>query len=356
LIHFAKQSVNASLLAPLGRLRIPEMLYDWIMKYLVLRALLGIVLCGVFLPLGTNPQIKAENEVPGGDKTVQDNGPGITQPPGDAPANPSSASVPVQPDNGGGQKEESEQNIALQRKLVRATAWLVIVGSLQAVILIVQAVAFWHTLGAVRTQADLMKVHANHLGNLAAVAGDTAAAAKANAEAAKDGAEATKQSIEMLISKERARIAVRPDKLILRAPGDHLTLNEVTYRISCYGTTPAFMGDSWAAVSVGASEEILPAGVPFPPLSVGPVFQPNPEGIEKNAFVFQDLPLDATDSVNERKLFVHFHGAVKYRDVFGRGRETRFWYFWKVTDLKNFDGTIFAYWSKCGVESDNRES
>ena len=65
---------------------------------------------------------------------------------------------------------------------------------------------------AINKQSEVMRYQAN-------LAEHATKAAQDNAVAAKDGAEATKQSIEMLISKERARVSVIPGSLTLSLRG-----------------------------------------------------------------------------------------------------------------------------------------
>src|SRR5258708_10541068 len=91
----------------------------------------------------------------------------------------------------------SSEDKETQRKLVEFTKWLAIVGGLQLLALIVQAIVFWRTLDQVKAQANLMRVHADHLENLVA-------AGQANAEAARNNAIATKDSASALINSERA--------------------------------------------------------------------------------------------------------------------------------------------------------
>src|SRR5258708_963918 len=91
----------------------------------------------------------------------------------------------------------NSEDIETQRKLVEFTKWLAIVGGLQFLALIVQAIVFWRTLHQVKAQANLMRVHADHLENLVV-------ASKANAEAARNNAIATKDSASALINSERA--------------------------------------------------------------------------------------------------------------------------------------------------------
>jgi hypothetical protein len=163
--------------------------------------------------------------------------------------------------------------------------------------------------------ADLMKVHAAHLGTLALVAKDTAAAAKANAEAARDGAEATKQSIEVLISEENARIVIKPLTLKLAKRGELFGLSEMTYKVFCYGTTPAYIEQSWASPSVTASEEPLESELLPTPMSLGPAVLPNFEGIEKMALLMQNVEADIAESVAQHKMFAHFQGVIKYKTL-----------------------------------------
>ena len=122
----------------------------------------------------------------------------------------------------------------------------------------------------------------------------------------------------------------------------------------CRGTTPAFIADSYATVKITNSEELADSG--DIPMGLGSVLDPNPAGIEKHALVFHSLEEQALDRINQRKLFAHFFGFIKYKDVFGREHETRFRYMWKVSDIKNLDGSAYGYWVKCGQESDNSET
>src|SRR6266403_2581311 len=106
---------------------------------------------------------------------------------------------------------KNSDDIETQRKLVAFTKWLAVVGGLQFLALTVQAIVFWRTLNQVKAQANLMRVHAEHLENLVGAAKANAEAARDNATAAKDGAEsakananATQENIELIIKKERA--------------------------------------------------------------------------------------------------------------------------------------------------------
>jgi len=249
------------------------------------------------------------------------------------------------------QTAKSSEDIEIQGKLVKFTKWLVIVGALQFLALIVQAFAFWYTLDAVRTQANLMRVHAEHLENLVA-------AAKANSEAARD-------SVEMLISKERARIRIEVGRLEIRRPDDVFPYPEVSYKVFCYGTTPAFPLDSRATLIITDSQE--PANKAFPiPMSFPSVINPAAEGIQKSALLFDTLQENASDRIRKGELFPHFFGSIKYRDVFDREREYRFRYIWKLSSWLALTiptpGTEppkledLGSWYKCGAANDNSET
>ncbi|PYX52220.1 MAG: hypothetical protein DMG76_29890 [Acidobacteria bacterium] len=58
---------------------------------------------------------------------------------------------------------------------------MVVVGLLQFVALIVQAIVFYRTLKKIGKQAEIMETHADYLKCLASAAGNNAVAAKLNA-------------------------------------------------------------------------------------------------------------------------------------------------------------------------------
>jgi hypothetical protein len=82
-------------------------------------------------------------------------------------------------------------------ELAKFTWYLVLVGALQLVALVVQAVVFYFTLRQIGKQADIMEQHRTSLEELARAAGDNAKAALLNAQA--------------VINAERAWIQAGPD-------------------------------------------------------------------------------------------------------------------------------------------------
>jgi hypothetical protein len=217
---------------------------------------------------------------------------------------------------------------------------LVVVGGLQVWLL-------RRTLGAIQRQADLMERQT--------VATEVAADA-ANASAA-----ATKENIEILISKERARIRIEVGRLEIRPPDDPFPIHEVNYKVFCYGTTPAFPLASLATLSVTDSQK--PANKPLPiRMSLPSVINPAAEGIEKSAILFDTLQQNGFDRIRKGELFPHFYGSIKYRDVFDRQREYRFRYVWRLSSwlpVPSNEHTKLedlGSWFKCGAEGDNSET
>jgi hypothetical protein len=243
------------------------------------------------------------------------------------------------------------------------SGFLVLVGALQVGLL-------WKTLGAIRRQAVIMEEQSTSIQAQATTmqqqsaileksvraAESNANAAQANAEAAKAGAETAKENIEIQVNKERARISIQVDDAFKIQTGP--LLNEVAYKILIHGTSPAFIIESIATAVVGDSTDI-PAGSLEVPMLLPPVVNPTTEGTSKTAFVFPSAQMEKVDvdSINAKRKFVHFYGKVKYRDVFGRERLTKFRYMWTVTDfLRIGSASFYSYWLKAGTEDENSET
>jgi hypothetical protein len=238
-------------------------------------------------------------------------------------------------------------DIEIQRKLVTFTGLLVLVGALQFIALVVQSIVFYCTLAAIRGQLTAMKEAGAQTDKLIGRAAE-------QAKATQDSADAAKTSLEMLISKERARIWIEP------APLDLDKERSVEYKLSFHGTTPAFILDAQAGTDITDSPD--PA-TGWERLSLPMV--PIPRQITPQT------PLDAmphlTISMSEEDVeairggtkFFHFRGFIKYRDVFDRERETSFCYCWNV--YFGHVGAIlvpirFERWQKTGPPEANRET
>jgi hypothetical protein len=203
----------------------------------------------------------------------------------------------------GTQAAQSSEDIEIQRRLVEFTKWLAIVGALQFLALIVQAVVFWRTLRAVRTQVDLMGVHAKHLENLAIAATNNAVSAKENAEAAKLNAEA-------FITESRPWLLLHKN---VRPEGPH-SLWETLVRIYNFGKTPAKVIAFEVEMQIGESRESPPQPEVFDRENLfSPFFLPQGEEINKDFAVKNQQ--DVKDIAEGRKQ-LWLCGVVKYRSTF----------------------------------------
>jgi hypothetical protein len=94
-----------------------------------------------------------------------------------------------------------------------------------------------------------------------------------------------------------------------------------------------------------------------PPMGLPAVIKPASPITQHAAFLWPQLNLTPSEierEVTQRKSFVHFHGFIKYSDVFERERETKFRYAWRVFDSPI--GSASGYWMKCGTRDDNAET
>jgi hypothetical protein len=209
-------------------------------------------------------------------------------------------------------------------------------------------IAGW-TLLAIKRQADFMEQQTGILR-------ESVTAAKTTADAAKASAEATKENVEIFISKDRARIRVELEDLKLEPLLDDRLFHQARYRVELHGSTEAFIVDTLAYAYVSNSP--VPDYSEFnPPMGIPWVIKPASPVIESSTFLWRKIETPSSEierEITQRKSFAHFHGFIRYNDVFERERETKFRYIWNVVDRA--DGTSFAYWKRCGTEDDNAET
>jgi hypothetical protein len=261
------------------------------------------------------------------------------------------------------------EDLRIQRKLAWFTGALVVVGILQTSVMFLTWLIYRRQANEMRRQRHEMKRHRSYMrlqwkamreqvietGSQTETLVKSVTVAEENAKSAQANAEAARMSVEALIDKERARIIVEPGKLTIAPSGDEFPIDETKYRVYCLGTTPAFIENAEAKLAATASPD-PPGHTAMPPISLKPFWAPNAEGNQYNAILLGSTTPNL-DDVNSRRVFIHFWGVITYKDVFGRRRETRFRYRWRVSDkLNNLDGTPFCYWEKCGPETDNSET
>ncbi len=257
---------------------------------------------------------------------------------------------------------KNSDDIETQRKLVAFTKWLAVVGGLQFLALTVQAIVFWRTLNQVKAQANLMRVHAEHLENLVGAAKANAEAARDNATAAKDGAEsakananATQENIELIIKKERATLVFELNDIEWNnppLPPFASTVSGVTYKVRFFGYTPAFIIGTSVWAFVDASKE--------PPTEGTRSSMPIPKIVSSDTeFPVQKVPIwpifwdsAQTEAVREKRSFIHFHGCIRYKDQFDKQRETTIKCRWEESSIPGLGGKWITY----GKPEDNRQT
>jgi hypothetical protein len=97
-------------------------------------------------------------------------------------------------------------------------------------------------------------------------------------------------------------------------------------------------------------------------MGLPPAIEPNNDGLANRAFFVPGMRLspEQIEGIRQQKLFVHFWGAIQYKDVFENGRETRFAYVWIYSDLPNLPlpGDVpekehHAFWVKNGTQGED---
>ncbi len=271
------------------------------MKYPILIVLLTLFSCGIGSPAQQPSKSKVANNegIAKGDDTHQGSiteKPKSSQEPTEKVAN--APSQPPDPDKTA-DAERLVEDIEIQRKLVTATIWLVIVGILQAVILGWQAISLSRTIKAINTQAGIMERQTK--------ATETAAkAAELNAEA--------------LINSERAWVMVDIENDHGNGQIKAEILSGLAIVCICrnHGKSTA-----WVTQKLIRMERSI--AIPEKPqLEDADAFQDEPEPLaeipSRCHHVVEPRP------VNPSGPTTFIYGVVKYRDIFNRSRETFFGY------------------------------
>ncbi len=168
-------------------------------------------------------------------------------------------------------------------------------------------------------------------------------AAQSNATAAKEGAEATKRSIEMQISKERARITVsKPDRLDL---AKYKSYTQVSYTVEVWAPTLAIIVETkvWAYISPSRDTDRWFSAS----MEIESKDTRSTTTIQRHRILLDSVNEELIAAINTREKFAHFYGTISYRDAFQSENdvphETTFSYIWEVgTDVTNVAGRIPA--------------
>jgi hypothetical protein len=166
-------------------------------------------------------------------------------------------------------------------------------------------------------------------------------------------AKAAQDGIELMMSKERARLRIEMEDLDL-VPTDGAY--EVKFKVRISGPTPAFIVDTKCAAFIGPkqimADEETADRLMRPLYSFPSVIEP---GRDVDAYAFlgfvvedgMDLEIQA---VKNGELFVGMRGIITYTDVFERKRSTAFRYFCDYSEIPG----LANGWTKCGQPDENQ--
>ena len=230
-------------------------------------------------------------------------------------------------------------------------------GTLAAVAVLQFLALLWQTFSlrklakASGSHTQEMEYQSRVLDGQLKVMSEQLAAVKETASASSMSAAAAKESIERIISKERARLRVelQPFYLNFNAP------SPASYTIQHEGSTDAFVVDSHVSVYVSPSRDPDPRAVNGRPMPI-----PRIMGAQNPVVAAQDVLHPFTpeeiDEIRQLKSFVHFTGFIRYKDVFEGQHETRFNRVWSIARMNHLNGEPFTYWEHCGTAEENVET
>jgi len=234
---------------------------------------------------------------------------GSNQPASDKPSqhSPLSATAYVEaPRPADQEKSNAEQEgIEIQRKLEWFTGVLAVVGVLQVLTMIWQAWLLKATRERIARQTDLMKRN-----NVVALA--AAKAAEQNAKAARD-------SVQLIISKERARLDVdaRLTQLTAESEGDELRHLIATLKVRIIGTSRAHIRRTHGDLITKLPDE-APREPDYYRLDLPDQFlDPSDEAIPVKIYFFPDsITIQAfAEHLEQAKFSLHLFGFIEYESL-----------------------------------------
>jgi hypothetical protein len=272
----------------------------------------------------------------------------------------------------------SDEGSSTQRKLTWFTGVLAGVGVLQLIVMFLtwlvyrrqaremrrqrhemrrQRHVMYRQWKAVRAQVGEMAAQRGVMdGQLGAMKGQAAEmerqtdALLKSVEAANKSADAAKDNVEMLIGKERARISIDVFNLDIGSPKP---IQEVGFEIKPYLPTLATILDTGVSAYLSDSKEVE-EDEPLFAISIDRLLLPGSGGsIQRTTMWRPKLGLEDSDieAIQTEKVFVHFCGFIKYRDIFGREHETRWRYIWQ-----EYFWDLPGEWHQHGSPEDNQET
>ena len=214
--------------------------------------------------------------------------------------------------------DKRNADIQIERHLEIFTGLLVLVGLLQAGIFWWQGTVFRRTLKAIEGQTGVLR--------------EATSVARTSANAAEKSADAANRNIDILITKERARLWIESADLHFQEGGH----GKIAFTVVGHGSTEAFIVESYMNRYISASsEDIIDSGVRTS----------LPEVIIPHNPVTEMLPLEREEIWEVAQgptAYVHLLVVVRYKDVFDGQWEMKSRYTWRITILS---GGAFA-WSE----------
>lgn len=175
----------------------------------------------------------------------------------------------------------------------------------------------------------------------------------------KEQTKVTKDNVEIIISKERARISIKPR--YDDSGGSVPELPELTIEITQHGPTKAFNVVGAFQYSIETSRSIVPPMKNLIGMMIPDVIGETPEPITDSMLLYNAGRPNLENEVIQKKAFLHFFGEIAYTDVFGKSHRTSFRFIWTVESVEidaRDDDTPPTWsweqgWEKHGPKEDN---
>jgi hypothetical protein len=276
------------------------------------------------------------------------NNPAAKKPDSTPAQSPAISVVPYDP--AASQRAASEPS-GLEIKMTWFAGTLAAVAVLQFFALLWQTFSLRKLSKASSSHTQEMEYQSRVLDGQLKVMAEQLSAVKETASASSMSAAAAKESIERIISKERARLRVelQPFYLNFNAP------SPACYTVQHEGSTDAFVVDSHVSVYVSPSRDPDRSCVNGRPMPI-----PRIIGAQNPVVAAEDVLHPFTpqeiDEIRQLKSFVHFTGYVRYKDVFEGQHETRFNRVWSIARMSHLNDEPFTYWELCGAPEENVET
>jgi hypothetical protein len=164
-----------------------------------------------------------------------------------------------------------------------------------------------------------------------------------------------KRQTDIIVDKERARLRIEMVALDYEWPKGLSVGPTVQFDILCYGSTEAFIESKDVWCDILDSETPSPHGIGYlmelPNAVTAKATIPR-----QNVFIWPCLNGDVLQDVKDRRRFVHCYGLIRYQDVFGKKRETGFYYIWQTIKRPPSPAFDLNFWQKVKCKGYNRET